>query len=129
MNNATKNSIGKNSTTRRSKTNTTAPTIGRFSGMDEARQRCIGNSKRPTAIGSDKTASNGFLKTTFLPKFKENDFQKSISKEDNLIEIQKKKSKTERDFYKSLSELAGHYGLNPMRTESFDFPYNIALSI
>ena len=129
MNNATKNSIGKNTTTRRAKTKTITPTIGRFSGMDETRQRCIGNPKRPTPIRSDKTASNGFLKTTFLPKFKENDFQKSISKEDNLIEIQRKKSKTERDFYKSLSQLTGHYRLNPMPTENFVFPYNIALSV
>ncbi|AZA88553.1 hypothetical protein EG349_18135 [Chryseobacterium shandongense] len=127
--NATKNNIGKNTTTRRAKTAKVTQTIRRVSGMDEAAKRCIGSPKRPTPIGSDKTASNGFLKTTFLPKFKENDFQKSISKEDNLIKIQRKKSKTERDFYKSLSQLAGHYGLNPIPTENFDFPYNIALSV
>lgn len=128
--NATKNNIGKNTNTRRAKTKTTAPTVRRIFGVDEAGQRCIGNPKRPTEISSDSTSSNGFLKTTFLPKLKENNFQKSTSgTKHQLNQIQRKATKTERDFYQSLSQLAEHYGIKPMPTKDYDFPYNIALSI
>ncbi|WP_170215525.1 hypothetical protein, partial [Flavobacterium flevense] len=37
--------------------------------------------------------------------------------------------KTERDFYQSLSQLATHYNINPIHTQSFGFPYNIALAL
>lgn len=123
--NATKNNIGKNKTTRRAKTKKIAPTIGRIFGVDEAGKRCIGNPKRPTEIRSDKATSNGFLRTTFLPKLKENSSQNVTTKPQN----QKQSRKAERDFYQSLSQLSEHYCINPMPTKYFDFPYNVALSI
>ena len=74
--NATKNNIGDTSTSRRKKTKTTAPTVGRILTMDETGKRHFRNPKRPKEISSDRTSFNGFLKTTFLPKLKENNFQK-----------------------------------------------------
>lgn len=125
--NATKNYIGENKNSRKTKAKTTAPTIGRVCRLDEAGQKCFGNSERTTEISSHKPTSDGFLKCTFLPKLKENDFQKLASDEQNLI--QKKNAKTEKDFYQSLSQLAEHYGFNPLSTKHFGYPYNIALAL
>ena len=127
--NATKNYIGKNKNSRKTKAKTTAPTVRRIFGLDETRQKRFGNTERPTEISSDKPTSDGFLKCTFLPKLKKNDFQKSISSEKSLIQIQRKNAKTEKDFYQSLSQLAEHYGLNPISTKHLGYPYNIALAL
>ena len=126
---ATKNHIGKNKNTRKTKAKTTAPTVGRICRLDEAGQKRFGNTERPTEISSDKPTSDGFLKCTFLPKLKKNDFQKSISSEKSLIQIQRKNAKTEKDFYQSLSQLAEYYGLNPISTKHLGYPYNIALAL
>ena len=126
---ATKNYIGKNKNTRKTKAKTTAPTVGRICRLDEAGQKRFGNSERPTEICSDKSTANGFLKCTFLPKLKENDFHKSELNEQNLIQIQRKNAKTESDFYQSLSQLVEHYRLNPMTTIHLGYPYNIALAL
>ena len=126
---AIKNYIGKNKNTRKTKAKTTAPTIRRICRVDETGQKRFGNSERPTEISSDKSTANGFLKCTFLPKLKESDVQKLVLNEQNLIQIQSKIAKTESDFYQSLSQMAEHYGLNPMTTRRFDYPYNIALAL
>ena len=126
---ATKNCIGKNKNSRKTKAKSTASTVGRICRLDEAGQKRFGNSERPTEISSDKSITNGFLKCTFLPKLKKNDFQKSISSEKSLIQIQRKNAKTEKDFYQSLSQLAEHYGLNPISTKHLGYPYNIALAL
>lgn len=126
---ATKNYIGKNKNSRKTKAKTTAPTVRRIFGLDETRQKRFGNTERPTEISSDKPTSDGFLKCTFLPKLKKNDFQKSISSEKSLIQIQRENAKLESDFYQSLSQMAVHYRLNPMTTRHFGYPYNIALAI
>ena len=126
---AIKNYIGKNKNTRKTKAKTTASTVGRICRLDEAGQKRFGNSERPTEISSDKSTSNGFLKCTFFPKLMENDVHKLALDEQNLIQIQRKNAKTERDFYQSLSQLAKHYGLNPMETKHLGYPYNIAIAI
>ncbi len=127
--NATKNYIGKNKNSRKTKAKTTTPKFGRICRLDEAGKKRFGNSERPTEISSDKPTSDGFLKCTFLPKLKEKDVQKSVSSEQNLIQIQRKNAKTGKDFYNSLSQLAEHYGLNTMTTRHFGYPYNIALAL
>lgn len=128
--NATKNHIGKNTTARRTKAKTTAPTVGRIYLLDEAKQRQCRNTKRPTEVSSCESASNGFLKTKFLPKFRENDSLKLFGKSrKDLNQIQRKNAKKESDFYQSLSQLAEHYGIYPMETKDFEYPYNISLSI
>ena len=126
---ATKNNLGKSKNTRKTKAKTTASTVRRIFELDETRQKRFGNTERPTEISSDKPTSDGFLKCTFLPKLKKNDFQKSISSEKSLIQIQRKNAKTEKDFYQSLSQLAEHYGLNPISTKHLGYPYNIALAL
>ena len=126
---ATKNCIGKNKNSRKTKAKSTASTVGRICRLDEAGQKRFGNWERPTEICSDKSTSDGFLKCTFLPKLKENIAQKLASDEQNLTQIQRKNTKTERDFYQSLSRLTEHYGLNPISTKYFGYPYNIALAL
>ena len=126
---ATKNNLGKNKNSRKTKAKSTASTVGRICRLDEAGQKRFGNSERPTEISSDKSITDGFLKCTFLPKLKENDFQEFVLNEENLIQIQRKNTKTERDFYQSLSRLTEHYGLNPISTKYFGYPYNIALAL
>ena len=127
--NATKKHIGKNKNTRRTKTKAIAPTTGRVCRMDETPERCERNTERQAKICTYKPITNGFLRTSFLPKLKENDVQKSTSSEYDLTENQEKNINTERDFYKSLSQLAEHYGINPMLTRHFGYPYNIALAL
>ena len=126
---ATKNYIGKNKNSQKTKAKTTAPTVGGICRLDETRQERFRNLERPTKISSDKSITNGFLKCTFLPKLKENDVQKLASDEQNLTQIQRKSAKVETDFYQSLSQMAVHYRLNPMATRHFDYPYNIALAL
>ena len=127
--NATKNYIGKSKNSRKTKAKTATPTIRRIYRVDETKQKRFGSSERQTEISSDKSTSNGFLKCTFFPKLMENKVHKLASDEQNLIQIQRKNAKTERDFYQSLSQLAKHYGLNPMETKHLGYPYNIAIAI
>ena len=126
---ATKNYIGKNKNFRKTKAKSTASTVGRICRLDKTGQKCFGDSERQTKISSDKSTANGFLKCTFLPKLKENNVQEVVTNEQNLIQIQRKNAKTESDFYQSLSQMAGHYRLNPMTTRHFGYPYNMALAI
>lgn len=125
MNNATKNHIGKNKTSRRTKTKATAQTIERICGMDEAGKRRFRNPKRPSKIRSDIRTSDDFLKTTFLPKLRENEFLDNGTFPQNS----KQSKRTERDFYQSLSQLSEHYTIHPMPTQDFEFPYNLCLSL
>ncbi len=126
---ATKNYIGKSKNSQRTKAKTIAPTVRRICRVDEARQKRFGNSERPTEISSHKPTSDGFLKCAFLPKLMENDVQKLASDKQNLIQIQRKNTKTEKDFYQSLSQLAELYGLNPISTKHFGYPYNVVLAL
>lgn len=127
--NATKNYIGKNKNARRKKAKTIVPTAKRICRLDETPKRCERNTERPTEISSDKPTSNGFLRTIFLPKLKENNLHKSNLLEQNSIQNQRKNITKERDFYQSLSLLAEHYNLDLKPTKEFEFPYNIALAI
>ena len=119
MNYATKNHIGKNQSSRRTKTKATAPTIGRVRRVDEATKGCRRNTERQTEIRTNSNASNGFLRCTFIPKLKENQSVQDFKNIDTL----------ERDFYKSLSQLSEHYQLEVKPATDFEFPYNIALAL
>lgn len=125
MKNATKNHIGKNRNSRRKKAKTTSSSVTAICRVDEAEQRFVRNPKRPKEISSCEPTSNGFLRTTFLPKLKES----KVCKADKNVQTKKEIEKIEMSFYQSLSELSEHYGLEPMRTQSFDYPYNISLSL
>ena len=117
--NATKNHIGKNKYSQRTKTKAIAPTVGRIRRLDETPERYERNTKRQTEIRSCKPTSNDFLKCTFLPKLKT----------EQSVQVYNKIAKTERDFYQSLSNLAEHYSIEPMQTKIYGYPFNISLAM
>lgn len=95
------------------------PTIRQVCGMDAKVQRCGRDKKGQEASRTGGDAANGFLKCSFLPKMKESNSNKDSIKSKN----------TERDFYKSLSQLAEHYGMRPMQTRKYGYPYNFSLAL
>ena len=117
--NATKNNIGKNQSSRRKRTTTTALAIGRLRKVASKTQNSERNTERPTEIRTDSNAYNGFLKCRFLPK----------QEETPTVQDCKERLKIERDFYQSLSNFARQYNIEPMYTKDFGFPYNIALAM
>ncbi|MFH7000528.1 hypothetical protein [Flavobacterium bizetiae] len=119
MNYATQYTIGNYQHTPAENTTATAPTIGRVLTMDAKSQRHKRSTERQTEICTHSNVTNGFLKCTFLPKLK------TVQS----IQACKKTAKTERDFYKSLSQLNGHYGIEPLQTQDYGFPYNMALAM
>lgn len=119
MNHATTYNIGNNTSLRRKKTKATPPTAPRIREVDGSHKRCTGNHKRQKEVSPDRNASNGFLKTTFLPKLKLKQPE----------EHSKKAQKLERDFYTSLSRLSAHYEFEPMESRELSYPYNMALSL
>ncbi|MDV3876886.1 hypothetical protein CMU01_12650 [Elizabethkingia anophelis] len=117
MNYATQNHIGNNQHTRAETATAIAPTVGRVRTMDAKTKRCRPNAERQTEIRTDSNATNGFLKCTFLPKLKTAQSVQACQK-------------TERDFYKSLSNLTEHYSIEPMQTrQEYAFPYNMVLAM
>ncbi|WP_312390015.1 hypothetical protein [Chryseobacterium sp.] len=117
--NATKNHIGKNQVTGRKTTRRVTSTIGQVRSLASKTKDLERNSERQTEVCTNSNASNGFLKCKFLPKQEEvSHFQGS-----------KKILNTERDFYKSLSKFSKQYGVEPMQTKDFGFPYNLALAM
>lgn len=119
MNYATQYPIGNYQHTRTKNTMATAPTIGRVRTMDAESQRRRRSTERQTEIRTNSNAANGFLKCAFLPKLK------TVQS----VQACKKTAKIERDFYKSLSQLAEHYDIEPLQTKDYDYPYNIALAM
>ncbi|MBT2621940.1 hypothetical protein [Chryseobacterium sp. ISL-6] len=119
MNHATTYHIGNSKNTRGKKEPTVEPTASGICTLDGAYKRCAGNQERQKEIVTDGHASNGFLKTSFLPRLKETE----------TVQPCMKTAKAERDFYLSLSKLTKHYGIERIETGHFSYPYNIALSI
>ncbi|WP_316835050.1 hypothetical protein [Pedobacter nutrimenti] len=83
-------------------------------GTGQVARRSMGNRKQKPIL-SPKPLANGFLKHRFLPLF------------EPCNELPKKKD-TERDFFISLSYIAAAYGLNPMDTSAYSYPYNVQLA-
>lgn len=116
MNYATQHYIGNNQHTRTETTTAIAPTVGRVRQLATKTKRCKPSAERQAEIRTNSNATNGILKCTFLPKLKTAPSVQACQK-------------TERDFYKSLSQLAEHYSIEPMQTHSFKFPYNVVLAM
>ena len=116
MNYATQHHIGNYQHTRTETTTAIAPTVGRVRQLDAKTKRCKPSAERQAEIHTNSNATNGILKCTFLPKLKTAPSVQACQK-------------TERDFYKSLSQLAEHYSIEPMQTHSFKFPYNVVLAM
>lgn len=119
MNYATTYPIGNYQHTRTEKTTAIAPTIGRVRTMDAKTKRCKPSTKRQAESCTNSNVANGFLKCVFLPKLKTA----------QSVQACKEIAKTERNFYQSLSKLAEHYGIEPMQTQIYGYPYNIVLAI
>jgi len=119
MNYATQHHIGNYQHTRTETPTAIAPTVGRVRPLDAKTKRCKSSTERQAEVCTDSNATNGFLKSVFLPKLKET----------KTVQACKETEKTERDFYKSLSNLAEHYSIETMNTKDFKFPYNIALGM
>ena len=119
MNYATQYPSGNYQHTRTENTTATAPTIRRVLTMDAKSQRHKRSTERQTEICTHSNVTNGFLKCGFLPKLKTT----------QSIQDCKKTAKTQRDFYKSLSQLAEHYGIEPLLTQDYGYPYNMALAM
>ena len=116
MNYATQHHIGNYQHTRTETTTAIAPTVGRVRQLATKTKRCKPSAERQAEIRTNSNATNGILKCTFLPKLKTAPSVQACQK-------------TERDFYKSLSQLAEHYSIEPMQTHSFKFPYNVVLAM
>ncbi|WP_238160952.1 hypothetical protein [Flavobacterium cupreum] len=119
MNYATTHYIGNYQHTRTEKTTAITPTIGRVRTMDAKTKGCKRSTKRQAESRTDSNVTNGFLKSTFLPKLKT----------EQSVQACEKTAKTERNFYQSLSKLAEHYSIEPMQTQIYGYPYNIALAM
>ncbi|MEN9907986.1 MAG: hypothetical protein RLZZ540_1135 [Bacteroidota bacterium] len=119
MNYATTYHSGYDTHTQRAKTKKVTPSVKRICKLDEPNKGCKRNSKRQTAVSTDTDATNGFLRTLFLP----------VLAETKTVQPCKKTAKTVRDFYKSLTLLAEHYQIKPMQTQTYEYPYNIALAL
>ncbi|MEA9412605.1 hypothetical protein [Flavobacterium sp. PL02] len=119
MNYATQHHIGSYQSARTETTTAVVPTIGRVRQLDAETQRCKRGAQRQTEIRTYNDATNGILKCTFLPKLKTAP----------SVQVCKKTAKLERDFYKSLSQLAEHYSIEPMQTQLYGYPYNMALAM
>ncbi|OXG08900.1 hypothetical protein B0A64_05645, partial [Flavobacterium araucananum] len=111
--------IGNNKATRRKTTKAVVQTAQRVQPMDAKTKGCHRGSKRQTPVSTCGNVANGFLKTSFLPRLKET----------QTVHACPETVRTERDFYQSLSKLAGHYKIEPMQTSQFQYPYNMALAI
>ena len=116
---ATQYYIGSNQRSRRTATTKITPTVGRVRKVASKTENSERDTERQAEIRTNSNASNGFLKCRFLPK------QEEIS----TIQDCKIIARTERDFYKSLSNFARQYNIEPMQTKDFNFPYNMALAM
>ena len=119
MNYATTYNIGQGAPAPRAKAKAIAPTTERLCQLDAKTKGFGRNQEGQATVSADSNAANGFLRTSFLPKL-------AVSE---TVQASKETVKTEKDFYKSLSLLAEHYGIKPMQTETFGYPYNIALAL
>lgn len=116
MNYATQHLIGNYQHTRTETATATAPTVSRVRQLDAKTKGRKPSAERQAEIRTHGNASDGILKCTFLPKLKTAQSVQACQK-------------TERDFYQSLSNLAEHYGIEPMQTKDFGYPYNMALAM
>lgn len=119
MNYATQHHIGNNLHTRAETTTAVTPTVGRVRKLATKTKGRKPSAKRQAEVRTNSNATNGILKCTFLPKLKT----------EQSVQACQETTKTEREFYKSLSTLAEHYSIEPMQTKDFGFPYNIALGM
>ncbi len=117
---ATQYYIGHHPNASTKKTKKAVPTVERIHSMGTKNKGRTGNRQGQTKGCTATDVANGFLRTTFLPKL-------AATK---TVQPATEVEKTETDFYYSLCAVAKHYkGFEPMDTRTFEYPYNIALSV
>lgn len=116
MNYAQTYHIGNDQHTRTEQAKAVAPTVERVRKLATKTKGRKPSAERQAEVRTNSNATNGILKCTFLPKLKTAHSVQACQK-------------TERDFYKSLSKLAEHYSVEPMKTQAYHFPYNIVLGM
>lgn len=120
MNYATNNHIGNNFPNPQQAAIPTVPAVGRVCQVDATPQRPQRNPQGQTPIRTADAFAHGFLKSRFLPK---------LAIDPNLAKLSGKQvEQRERDFYRSLSQLALHYGFSLMQTACYPYPYNLTLA-
>ena len=119
MTHATTHHGGYDTPAQRTKTKAIASSVKRVRNLDATDKGCQRNPKGQTAVRTDTHVADGFLRNSFLPKLAQME----------LAEPCKETVKTERDFYQSLSLVAEHYQIQPMPTQIYGYPYNMALAI
>lgn len=119
MDYAKDNYFGYSSNARAKKTKTALRTARRFYALDAETQRRRRGAERQTQFSPCGDASNGFLKVAFLP----------VLQRTKTVLACQESAKIQNDFYASLDSLAEHYGIVPMPTRHFEYPYNIALAL
>lgn len=87
--------------------------------MDAENQRCRRGAERQAQVSACGDASNGFLTSLFLPKLHRT----------KTVQACQETEKMQKDFYTSLCSLAEHYGIVPMPSRDFEYPYNMALAV
>lgn len=119
MTNAATYHIGCDTHTQTIQAKAVASAAKRVYQLDAKDKGCKRNPKGQKAVCADNNAANGFLRTTFLPKLEET----------QPLQDSRQSAKMERDFYRSVYQLVEHYGIQPMQTQSYCYPYNIALAL
>ncbi|WP_062052964.1 hypothetical protein [Aquimarina longa] len=120
MNYATQHHTGYNSVTQQTSATAISPTFRGIFSLSETSKRPSENSKRQATSCTDISIANGFLRTQFSPKMQ---VSEEITKQSKKVQTQ-----TEKDFYKSLIQLADYYKVRPMKTQHLEYPYNIRLA-
>lgn len=118
MDYAKDNYFGNSSTSRAKKTKTSSRTARRFYALDAGNQRRRRGAERQTQVSTCGDATDGFLKVAFLP----------VLQGTKTVQACQESAKMQDDFYASLDSLAEHYGIKPMPTRHFEYPYNMALA-
>lgn len=118
MDYATQHHIGHHKSPTSGKANPIAPTVGRVRRLDAEAKGCKRNTKGQAESRTDSHATDGFLKSAFLPKLLQRE----------TVQAGRKSEKMESDFYTSLSQLAEHYSVATMPSRQYAYPYNIALA-
>ena len=91
---------------------------GRRAGAAQTNRRVRRLDEQAEGCRTGGDAAAGFLKCSFLPKLEQTEAIKNFCA-----------PAKERDFYKSLSRLADHYGIETIPSGAYEYPYNIALTM
>lgn len=119
MSNAKTYSVGNNTFPQKRKGTQTLSSLGGVRKLDAEAKRCAGNQKGQKKVRSHSYVANGFLRTSFLPKYRETE----------ITRVSRKSAKLERDFFESLFKLTEHYSIEISKIDQLEFPYSIFLTL